>query len=261
VTDPSVELNWLVDPKVNKPEYSLFRSIGGSTYQPFAKADDKKFTDAEYTTTGLYCYRVDYIDACGNFSPAGIPTCPVRLAGTLLDNNIVTLSWSKFNGWKEGVSNYVIDRYTTTGTLINSVNVGVDTTYTEDPDPKIQTIRYRIRAISNTTGLTASLSNNLEIAKKTNLYSPTAFTPNGTGPKENEIFTVSGYYISKISLMIFDRWGALLYTSDKNGWNGTRSETDQPLPEGSYIWKANVTDLSGKNFSKEGTVLLIRKGN
>ncbi|HEY5824034.1 MAG TPA: gliding motility-associated C-terminal domain-containing protein, partial [Cyclobacteriaceae bacterium] len=260
VTDPGVDLNWLVDPKINKPDYSLFRSIGGSIYLPFAKAADKKFTDADYTTAGAYCYRVDYIDACGNFSPAGIPTCPIRLAGTLLDNNIVTLSWSKFNGWKDGVKNYVVDRYSTTGSLINSINMDLDTTYSEDPDPKIQSIRYRIRAISTTTGLTASLSNIVEIAKKTNIYTPTAFTPNQD--KLNDTFTVSGYYISKISLMIFDRWGALVYTSDKSeAWNGTKSETGQLMPEGSYIWKANVTDLSGKNFSEEGTVFLIRKGN
>jgi len=261
VTDPGVDLNWLVDPKINKPQYSLFRSIGGADYQPFATATDKKFTDADYTTSGTYCYRVDYIDACGNFSPSGIPTCPVRLTGSLEDHNIVTLSWSRFNGWKAGVKNYILDRYTIDGKLINSVNVGTDTSYVEDPaDPKNQSIRYRVRAVSVTAGLTASLSNIVEIAKKTNLFSPTAFTPNHD--KLNDTFIVSGYYIARISLMIFDRWGALVYTSDKSeAWNGTRSESGQPMPEGSYVWKANITDLSGKNFSEEGTVLLIRKGN
>ncbi len=260
VTDPGVDLNWLVDSKVNKPVYTVFRSAAGSGYTQFATVDDKKFTDEQYTTAGVYCYRIDYADACGNLSAPGTPFCPVRLSGNLNDTNVVTVAWSSFKGWKNGVRNYLLERYNESGNLINSVNVGLDTTYVEEPDPKNQTIRYRIKAVSLTPGLTASLSNSVELAKKTNLFSPTAFTPNHD--RLNDTFTISGQYIKNISLKIFDRWGALIYASESNeAWNGMRGGTDQPMPEGTYVWKAEITDTSGKNFSEEGTLLLIRRSN
>ena len=260
VTDPGVDLNWVIDPKINKPQYTLFRSIGGADYQPFATAADKKFTDAEYTTAGAYCYRVDYTDACGNFSPGGIPTCPIRLTGSLGDHNIVSLSWTKFTGWKDGVRGYIVDRSTASGKL-GSITVGTDTSYVEDPpDAKNQAIKYTVRAISFKTGLTASVSNTVEIVKKTNLYSPTAFTPNRD--KLNETFTISGQYIKKISLKIFDRWGVLIFLSEGGDtWNGNREGSGQAMPEGTYVWKAEVTDTSGKQFTREGTVFLIRTSN
>jgi gliding motility-associated-like protein len=262
VTDPGVDLEWLVDPKVNQPQFTLLRSAGGGAYSPFATTTDKKFTDGEYTTSGVYCYRIDYTDACGNVSPEGVPVCPVRLGGNLDDSNVTTINWSKFNGWVSGVKTYVVERHKADGTLINSVNVGTDTSYVEDPDPKIQIIYYRIRAVAISSGLTASFSNTIEIAKKTNLYFPTAFTPNHD--KLNETFSVNGHYITKINLKIFDRWGVLVYASEGNSseaWNGNRGGSGIPMPEGTYVWKAEITDLSGKNFSREGTVLLIRKGN
>lgn len=261
VTDPGVDLNWLIDPKVNKPQYNLFRSIGGGGYLPFANTADLKFTDSEYTTAGVYCYRIDYEDACGNFSPSGTPFCPVRLSGTVDDINIVTVRWSKYNGWKDGVKNYILERYNESGALINSVNVGSDTSYVEDPpDAKNQTIRYHVRAVANKAGVTASLSNTVELAKKTNLFSPTAFTPNQD--KLNDTFTVSGQFIKSVHLKIFDRWGVLVFSSeDTEPWNGKRGGTGEAMPEGTYVWKAEITDTSGKNFSENGTVLLIRRSN
>jgi len=105
-----------------------------------------------------------------------------------------------------------------------------------------------------------SSSNPFEIAKNTNLFSPTAFTPNGDLLNDN--FVVIGYYITKLQLKIFDRWGGLIYTTDKNEpWNGTRSGSNQPMPPGAYVWKAEITDFTGKTFSEEGTVMLIRKSN
>jgi gliding motility-associated-like protein len=256
-----VELSWVVDPKINKPEFTIFRSRLGSGLQTWTTTSTPKVTDPDYTTDGEYCYRIDYKDGCGNVSPAGLPVCPIRLAGTLDNVNVTTLTWPEYNGWVNGVSNYTVEKYTKSGALITSVNVGTNTFYVDEPpDPKNQLIIYKVKATANTTGLTASVSNVLEIIKRTNLYSPTAFTPDND--KLNDTFSVGGQYIVKLSLKIFDRWGAMVFSSDKNEpWNGMRSETGAAMPTGSYVWRADVTDLAGQNFSEEGTVILIRKNN
>jgi gliding motility-associated-like protein len=104
-------------------------------------------------------------------------------------------------------------------------------------------------------GILKSISNNITLQKPVRLILPTAFTPNGDGV--NPSFTVSGKFIAKMSIMIFDRWGVLVFESDKNEpWNGTKD--GRAMPESAYVWKAEGVDTAGNTFSKEGTVILLR---
>lgn len=256
-----VEISWAAPAAINTPEYKVYRSTGGASYLPLITTKDLKIQDGSYTTEGVYCYRVDYTDACGNASPEGKPACPIRLSGTLGEKNIADLLWSAYDGWTNGVNRYVVEKYTTDGQLIAAADLSTAEAYKDDPaDPKNQVIRYIVKAYSNDTGVTLSSSNTIEIAKATNLFSPTAFTPNGD--KLNDTFVVSGQYITKLELKVFDRWGVMVFSTDKNEpWNGTRSGSNVQLPTGTYIWKAEMTDFAGQTFSEEGTVMLIRKTN
>jgi gliding motility-associated-like protein len=256
-----VDISWNVAPNINTPQFNLFRSGLGKPYSLLTATSTTKVSDPAYVTEEIYCYRIDYNDACGNVSAEGTPFCPIRLSGTLGDKNIAELSWSAYNGWRDGVSRYVIEKYTKAGALISTVDNGTSLSYKDDPaDTKNQAIVYVIKAYSAVTGVTVSSSNHVQIVKSTNLFAPTAFTPNGDAL--NDSFVVTGQYITKLTLKIFDRWGALIFTTEKNEpWNGTRSGTGQPVPEGTYIWKAEMTDESGKIFSEDGTVLVIRKSN
>ncbi|HNP77480.1 MAG TPA: gliding motility-associated C-terminal domain-containing protein, partial [Cyclobacteriaceae bacterium] len=95
----------------------------------------------------------------------------------------------------------------------------------------------------------------VEFIKNANLYHPDAFTPNGDNL--NDGFTVRGQFIVKMNLKIYDRWGALLFATEKNEpWDG-RSE-GKAMPPATYIWKAEITDLAGRTFSEHGTVALLR---
>ncbi len=256
-----VEISWLVSAAINTPEFKIYRSGAGGPYELFTTTKATKIQDADYKTEDVYCYRVDYTDACGNASPAGIPVCPIRLSGALGAKNIADLAWNSYDGWVNGVNRYVIEKYTTSGQLITSADLGTTVSYTDDPaDPKNQVIRYIVKAYANETGVTLSSSNQIEIAKTTNLFAPTAFTPNGD--KLNDTFVVIGQYITKLKLKIFDRWGVMVFATENNeAWNGTRSGSSQLMPTGTYVWKAELTDFAGQTFSNEGTVLLIRKNN
>lgn len=250
-----VDLNWVQDIAFTPQNgYAVKRSTGGSGLIPFNSASTTKFSDNIYTTEGKYCYQVNYVDKCGNASTPGVVTCPVRLDGTLDKNNVITLVWSPYKGWKNGVKNYLIEKYNKQGSVIKSVTLS-DTTFVDDqPDTNNQLVRYEIKPQSNDPGLLSS-SNLKEFIKSANLYFPTAFTPNNDNL--NDGFKVSGQYIVKMSLNIFDRWGAILFTSDKNEpWDGHRD--GKPLPASTYVWKVEITDLAGRTFSQEGTVALIR---
>jgi len=87
---------------------------------------------------------------------------------------------------------------------------------------------------------------------------PNAFTPNNDGL--NDIFKPRFICsLNNYSCKIFNRWGQLIFESHNTdqGWNGYFQ--NQIQPSGTYVWMIQYMDLySGKNVTKQGTVVLIR---
>lgn len=82
------------------------------------------------------------------------------------------------------------------------------------------------------------------------LYVPNTFTPDGDA--FNAVFKAVGGNIKDFNMMIFDRWGELIFQSNSMdiGWNGTYKGMNSP--DGVYVWKINYTDL----FTKIPTELI-----
>ncbi len=255
-----VELIWEQDPLFSVEEYAVLR-YQGNLFGVAGKTTTPLFSDTGYTTEGNFCYQINYGDLCGNASQPGDLICPMRLAATINNDNVITLRWNSLRGWRNGVSNYRIEKFDKSGGLMQVINVGTDTTWVDDqPDAINQVVQYQIIAQSIEAGLVNSVSNRVVVTKEVNLFYPTAFTPDGVGPVENETFTVLGQYIVKLDLKIFDRWGSMVFNTNKNEpWNGTNN--GRALIEGTYVWIARINDLAGRDFSREGTVVILKKKN
>jgi gliding motility-associated-like protein len=191
---------------------------------------------------------------CKNDSPLGWIICPLRLTGTLDNTNGIHLIWNAYRGWKNGVSNYTVEKFDKSGNLLKSFSTGTDTTLVDNQiDTVNQIVSYVVTATPVNT-LLPSVSNNVSFTKEADLYSPTAFTPDHNNLNDN--FTVRGFFITKLELRIFNRWGQLIFSTDKNEpWDGTFNGRAQP--NDTYVWTARITDLAGQNFSKTGTVVLL----
>lgn len=88
------------------------------------------------------------------------------------------------------------------------------------------------------------------------LYVPNAFTPDDDGL--NDIFYAEGFGILEFEMMIFDRWGELIFTSNdlSYGWNGMyRGEKSQI---GVYTYKIVITTYLEKRKQFIGHVSLVR---
>lgn len=90
------------------------------------------------------------------------------------------------------------------------------------------------------------------------LLVPNVFTPNGDG--FNDIFTVVGYGMEYLELLLYDRWGNLVYTvrgRERLSWDGTKG--GQPAPEGvyTYLLRYRLLDKPGTEY-RSGTVTLLR---
>ncbi|MBC7696167.1 MAG: gliding motility-associated C-terminal domain-containing protein [Burkholderiales bacterium] len=96
----------------------------------------------------------------------------------------------------------------------------------------------------------------ISITKDWSIYIPNAFTPNNNGI--NDLFIPVGYGIIEIELLIFDRWGELIFKSDetKKGWDGTYKNI--LCKPGVYIYKANITTMAHHEEQRTGHVTLLK---
>jgi gliding motility-associated-like protein len=111
-----------------------------------------------------------------------------------------------------------------------------------------------VLTIADQYGCTDSISRELIVAMLPVL--PTAFTPNSD--LQNDVFYVRGGPFKNILLKVYNNWGEIIFTSDKQeiGWDGKHRDVDQPM--GVYVWYVEVEVADGRIFKKSGDVTLIR---
>ncbi|MGB3947815.1 MAG: PKD domain-containing protein [Bacteroidia bacterium] len=88
-------------------------------------------------------------------------------------------------------------------------------------------------------------------------YIPSAFSPNDDGI--NDTFIGKGMFITSIEMLIFDRWGTLVYRTDdlKKPWDGTINNGSTIAKQDVYIYSINVIDFKQNKHKFKGTVTLV----
>jgi gliding motility-associated-like protein len=93
------------------------------------------------------------------------------------------------------------------------------------------------------------------------VYVPNAFTPSGDGINEYFLPVISGDDPDDYELLIFDRWGTLIFESDDRNvpWLGAKDNSGDLLPTGVYVYRL-VTRGIGEAEKREylGHVTLVR---
>ena len=113
---------------------------------------------------------------------------------------------------------------------------------------------YGTYLVEVTNVYNCSMQDSLEITEycPSTLYMPNTFTPNGDGL--NDIFIPVGKNISTMRLMIFDRWGGVVFESNDTtvGWDGTYQ--GEFIKNDVYAWK-----LEYRFMDNNGEESLIKK--
>lgn len=204
------------------------------------------------------CYAVDFKDACGNRSLITRINCPVEISVELNQDESRTVSWLAYEGWRGGVERYFVQKLDESGNVYFSQEVNGQTLEFIDTgiDTVLQNLRYRIKAESGAPDSLESYSLIYEIEQNFRLYFPNAFSPNDDGL--NDIFEPIGVFAEEYELLIFNRWGELIFVSRdyRKGWDGKVNERD--APEGVYVFKVNARDELGRSFSTKSTLTLTR---
>ncbi len=111
--------------------------------------------------------------------------------------------------------------------------------------------------VANALGCKDVIYKTVEIAKEFVFYMPNAFSPD-EADGINDTFSGKGIGIDKFELLIFDRWGEMIFkTTDINkGWDG-RKKGRGIEKQDVYTWKVYLTDVFGKKHDYVGHVTII----
>lgn len=117
-------------------------------------------------------------------------------------------------------------------------------------------IEYRVTAVNKVNEKVVSVSNTIEVKPHLYVYVPNAFTPNADGL--NDSFGGLGSGIKDYHLIIYNRWGQLVFETEKQSdqWDGTYGGKLAPI--GSYAYAIEVKGYYDNEFHKEGTISIVK---
>ncbi|QTN38533.1 choice-of-anchor L domain-containing protein [Cryomorphaceae bacterium] len=190
---------------------------------------------------------LDVVDACGNMVSASAPV-EVEIAPqaqyffTQLTNQQISFT-----------------NQTTGATIFNWSFGDGATSPDENPTHKYdQAGFFEVwLTTSSPNGCVDSTSQLVEVISEFYFYVPNAFTPNGDG--NNETFGGTGKGFSDYRLMVWNRWGELIYeTDDVNApWDGTFK--GELAPQGTYLYRIELQlPLTDEVPEYSGYLQLIR---
>lgn len=126
--------------------------------------------------------------------------------------------------------------------------------------------------VTDFNGCDSTVCDTVDISAFT-LFVPNAMTPDSEG--EDGIFLPKGQGLETYQLMIFDRWGNLLWETEElsedtaspvEGWDGTYG--GELVPAGVYIWRIKATFANGivwrgqglndNDVTNSGTITILR---
>lgn len=117
------------------------------------------------------------------------------------------------------------------------------------------TTDYRVVAYKNGNLSVRSTSNTVEDIQYFDFHIPNTFTPNGD--ELNDTFGPLGGRLASYSMLIFNKWGQLLYETDDidSPWDGTYE--GKVVKSDSYVYKIFATGSKQGVVSKTGTVTVL----
>jgi gliding motility-associated-like protein len=214
-----------------------------------------------FTDAGLYSVNLNVISdrGCSNKSnlPINIRVYPKPLAEFSVNADSLDLPYD-----------VLICTNQSTGAVNYNWTFGNDGNSTlQNPQILLQTLgNCRIELIGTSDyGCSDTIAKN--VTTNADIVFPNAFTPREdvssggsyiVSSLDNDVFFPYTSGVTEYRLMIFNRWGEMIFESDdvKRGWDGYYK--GKLCQGGVYVWKAKVKLNDGKVFNKAGNVTLLR---
>jgi trimeric autotransporter adhesin len=140
-----------------------------------------------------------------------------------------------------------------------------DATLSSDPNPSHvyaeEENSYSVTLVASTDGVCADTATLTILVKDILVYFiPNSFTPDGDNYNQTfqPVFS-SGFDPLKYELIIFNRWGEIMFESHDSevGWDG--SYGGRMVPDGTYVWRVKFSDsTTDKKYIDSGSLHIMR---
>ena len=267
-----VEIDFIVDVSAPGASYILERfnpeeSGYTSLDTIFSNQETVNYYDENpLANTRQEFYRIEALDSClvSVFTIEPVSTVYAEASQySAFENRI---EWNSYDGWENGVSEYVILRRQGQETEFTGIAVmgSFADFYIDDVSGLLQSgqfgeYQYRIQVIENASAPESVLSNITVIEREAEIFIPNAFKPNSQ-ITENRIFQPVFLYFTPqdYSLFVFNRWGEQIFSTDdvNTGWDGMVRSREAPA--GIYTYVISYKDSSGRNHERKGALMLVR---
>lgn len=237
----------------------ILRNITGGTAPYEYSTDGQNFRSLDQTTpiitdldAGTYSFSIQDVNDCSTVSVVTIPNPQV------LDVDLgpdVTIKYGD-SLQLDPILNFLPDQFAwrpaekvSDPSILTPMVVPTETT-------------TLVFTATDTAGCDVSDQITITIDNSREVYTPSAFSPNGDGL--NDFFSpiVGGNVQTILSLKIFDRWGTMMYDGQDlpgdtdSGWNGRIN--GELAPAGVYVYYAEIQFFDGATEVFQGDMVLIR---
>ena len=254
----------VIEYKISRSEDNvLFNTIGTT---PFTNLPTIYYFDnTALSSERSYYYKVISVDSCGADVDTSEYARTIYLAAEGKADRKNYLNWNKYEIWLGNVAAYNI--YRSIDGVFNPIPLATvnpaDTFFVDNVADIVEgdgTFCYYIQAledVGNPYGFTETSTSNVACAYQLpNFFVPNAFAPEGL----NNIFIPVTLFVAdeNYTMEIFTRWGEQIFmTNDKyEGWTGILE--GKLVPQGVYVYSFHFQSAAGYQFTKTGTVTLIK---
>ena len=256
--DQQNQLTW------QNPDFSAYQLLRDG--EPVTTSTDREWVDTDVVCQQNYQYQVRAESTDGTSTSAPLTLTAIsEVVSPAPDSVVVQPAGTQLEvAWRltSGIESYYVYRFQDGQDTVLYDSVRVEDLIAGSPyaDPNVavgETYCYQLAYVDDCGNESArSEAVCAAIPTQGEVHFPNAFTPNGDG--RNDVFTYTARLIDRVELRIYNRWGELLFqsTTPEEGWDGSYRGT--MVPQGTYLYRADVTDQLGNQFIKQGRVALLR---
>lgn len=281
--DQEIKLRYRIDNNTEFRKFAIIRwEQSDSVASIFSAKNLFQFTDPTsilYSDTTdswagrsrPFFYKINGYDGCGRLKSVSNLSNSITIRAYTRGFK-TTITWDKFYSANQNVVTYRIYRISYQPTinppeLIYEQDNPAENTFIDDLSQfegqgYIPQFCYYAEAIEQLEG-----NNNFRVSRSRTIcteITPEITMPNALDPMSTivvrgvprNVFVPTISFLSSYKLIIYDRWGGIVYEGVDTGWNGKLSNGDY-AKEGAYLYRIEVYTETGRTIAKTGSLTVI----